>query len=607
MKKPVSVLLASFLIMTFVLTACQAAPAGTVTEKEVVVTQIVEKVVEKVVVATVAPPTAVPVAPTEPQSGGVVKVWLPNSWPEQSQLHWSNWESGWAVSSMIDPWAYVNGDGTMDWRLAEGVEVSADGLTYTMAIRKANFHNGDPVTADDVIYTLETRYSPDLRPLADFQILGEVVGLQEYQKGEAKTIEGIKKVDDQHVSFTLKSVNAGFMKLAFAAIGRVFPPPQPKKVLEKLDRAKLLDGTADYWYTAPIGTGPYKFVKYETDQFIEFARNDDYWGGKVGPDSLIMVISNPDSALVALQKGDLDLVTPVALTEVSRLKAEPTILVQEAKNTGSWWGLEFNRYSQDGLWMNKAAMQAFYYSIDRPGYVASVLQGNGAIRSSWFDGTAYACPTMNNYDFDLVKADEMWTAAGYPKEKRETIEIDLMSWLGNKARLDSLPIWQSNLRKLGFMSNVDLLDNALITAYVNGEGPRGKEWDIHVLWTGPGADPGFIESGLTPGNSNYHTRTWPFSPGADGNKPNAPEYENKRVTELLAQGKAEMDDAKRVKIFQEIDCIWNDELPAITMAAASNMAGTSTRIQGLDWASMAALGQPYMIYKPGNLWIWDGK
>ena len=210
MKNKANMLLTCFLVVSFVLTACQPAPASTT---EVVVTQIVEveKVVEKIVVATDVPPTAVPVVPTEAQSGGTIKVWLPNSWPEQSHLHWSNWESGWAVSPMVDPWAYVNADGTMDWRLAEGVEVSADGLTYTMAIRKANFHNGDPVTADDVIFTLETRYSPDLRPLADLQIMNDIVGLAEYQKGEATTIEGIKKVDDQHVSFTTKAVNAGFM------------------------------------------------------------------------------------------------------------------------------------------------------------------------------------------------------------------------------------------------------------------------------------------------------------------------------------------------------------------------------------------------------------
>ena len=606
MKKSINVFVAVFMVMSVVLTACQPA-AGTVTTKEVVVTQLVEKVVEKVVVATDVPAAAVPVVPTEPQAGGSIRVWLPNSWPEQSHVHWNNWESGWAVSPMVDRWANVNADGSMDWRLAEGVEVSADGLTYTMAIRKANFHNGDPVTADDVIYTLETRYSPDLRPLGDFQIFGEIVGLIEYQAGTAKTIEGIKKVDDQHVSFTLKEVNAGFMKLGFAGIDRMFPPPMPKKVMETLDRAKLLDGTLDYWYTAPIGTGPYKFVKYETDQYIEFARNDDYWGGKVGPDSLFMVISSPDAALVALQKGELDLVTPLSLTEVSRLKADATIAIEEAKNNGSWWGLEFNRYATDGLWKNKAAMQAFYYSIDRPGYVKTVLQGNGAIRSSWFDGTAYACPTINNYEFDLAKADEMWIAAGYPKEKRATIEIDFMSWLGNKARLDSLPIWQSNMRKLGFMSNVDLIDNALIETYVDGEGPRGKEWDIHVLWTGPGADPGFIANGLLADSGNYYTRTWPFKPGADGKKPNAPLYDNKRVVELLGLGKLEMDPAKRTKIFQEIDCIWNDELPAITMAAASNMVGKSLKLQGLDWAGMAALGQPYVVYRAEKLWIWDGK
>ena len=46
-----------------------------------------------------------------------------------------------------------------------------------------------------------------------------------------------------------------------------------------------MDGTAEYWYTNPVGTGPYKFVKYETDQYIEYERNEDYWGGRWGPKS----------------------------------------------------------------------------------------------------------------------------------------------------------------------------------------------------------------------------------------------------------------------------------------------------------------------------------
>jgi ABC-type transport system substrate-binding protein len=138
-----------------------------------------------------------------------------------------------------------------------------------------------------------------------------------------------------------------------------------------------------------------------------------------------------------------------------------------------------------------------------------------------------------------------------------------------------------------------------------GVGPRGQEWDMHVLWYGPGADPGSIDPWLRPGqSSNAYYRTWPVKPDADGKKPGALYYDNPRVTELLDKAKIESDPEKRKAYFQEIDCIWNQELPSFTTVAASNMAAKTPRLQGLDWANMAALGQPSRIWRPGDLWIW---
>ena len=142
---------------------------------------------------------------------------------------------------------------------------------------------------------------------------------------------------------------------------------------------------------------------------------------------------------------------------------------------------------------------------------------------------------MVEYNYDPEKADELWTELGYPKEARGNITIDLMSWLGLKARMDYLPIAQEYLRQMGFKANVDLIDNSLINDYRWGNGPRGKDWDFHVLLFGPGADPASLAPFLTPGNAaNWGYRSWPFPPNPDtGRKDDPYLYDNPRVNELL--------------------------------------------------------------------------
>ena len=266
-----------------------------------------------------------------------------------------------------------------------------------------------------------------------------------------------------------------------------------------------------------------------------------------------------------------------------------------------------NYYTANGLWSNPKAKQAFLYSIDREAYVASILKGYGAVRNSFNDGTAYACPTMVKYKYDPVKADQLWTEVGYPKEKRGDLVIDLMAWQGIKPRLDYMPIAQEYLRKLGFKSNVDIIDNALITDYSQGAGPRGKDWDFHVLLFGPGVDPaGMVAFMLPESTSNWAYRTWPVRPDATtGKKAGVKPYENKRIVELLDLQAKETDPAKRKAYFQEIDCLYNNDLPALTTAAASFLIGTSKRIQGMNWAENAGLGLYTVMYKPGDWWIWD--
>jgi ABC-type transport system substrate-binding protein len=189
---------------------------------------------------------------------------------------------------------------------------------------------------------------------------------------------------------------------------------------------------------------------------------------------------------------------------------------------------------------------------------------------------------------------------------RKETTIDFMSWLGIKARMDYLPIAQEYLRKLGFRSNVDIIDNALIDQYINGSGPRGKDHDFHVLLFGPGVDPQHMGAFVkTDADSNYWLWGLPEEPNPDTGKKEGPVYDNPRIVELFDLAAAETDDAKRTELFQEIDCIWNEEWPFLATAAASFISAKSTRMQGLDWDNLAGLGNWTQMYKPGDWWIWE--
>jgi peptide/nickel transport system substrate-binding protein len=618
-------LIVAVLMLLAILAACGAEPETIIQEVQVEVTRVVTEteivegesvevtrvVVETETIVEEVQVTAVPEEemdepmgepPSEPQSGGDVRVWQPNGWPEQSWPHRSNWESSWAISPMAETLFFPLPDGTMEPILGESVDISDDGLVYTLHLREGvTWHDGEPFTAEDVVYSIHVRMSPDLRPLNGLRQGTTIVDMAAYHDGEAESITGIEALDDHTVQFTLASPDAGFARLFLGEGLEIIP----EHIVSQLDIEAVNSGTADYWYTNPIGTGPYQFVEYVSDQYIEYARYDDYWGGTPGPDRLFMEISTAEVALVKLQRGELHLANPIQATELARLEGVPSIDVLVAENSAQWYGLEMNPLTQDGLWRIPEAKQAFLYSIDRQAYVDSILQGQGTVRHSFFDGTPYACPDMTIYDYQPELATQMWSDLGVvPSE----VTIDMMSWQGLNARRDLLPIAQQFLNAQGFIVNVDFIDNSLIADYREGNGPRGMDWDFHVLLLGPSADPGVILPFISPGSgANFGYRAWPEPPNpATGVKDDAYYYEHPDLPDLLAQAQVETDPEARIEIYQQIDCIWNEEHPAFAIASPSFLAAKSTALQGVDWTNNAGLGFWTRLFRPGDFWVWDG-
>jgi oligopeptide transport system substrate-binding protein len=150
--------------------------------------------------------------------------------------------------------------------LAERWEVSADGTVYTFYLRQnARFHDGRPVTAQDVVYSWERAASPALASDTVLTYLGDIVGVREMADGEVDHIRGLVIVDEQTLQVTIDAPKPYFLlKLTFATAFIV-------------DKANVESG--EEWYRMPNGTGPYKLVEWERFEHKIYEANKDFYLG----------------------------------------------------------------------------------------------------------------------------------------------------------------------------------------------------------------------------------------------------------------------------------------------------------------------------------------
>ena len=160
--------------------------------------------------------------------------------------------------------------------LAEGWEVSPDGKTYTFHLRQnARFHNGKPVTAQDVLYSLERSASPALASDTALTYLGDIAGIWEYALGETQHIAGLNLIDDHTIQITIDAPKPYFLlKLTY-----------PTAFV--LDKENVESG--EEWYRQPNGTGPYRLIEWVRFERMVYEANADFY---LGAPSIQYIIVN---------------------------------------------------------------------------------------------------------------------------------------------------------------------------------------------------------------------------------------------------------------------------------------------------------------------------
>lgn len=450
--------------------------------------------------------------------------------------------------------------------LAEKYEFSDDKLTLTFNLRKGvKWHDGEEFTADDVAFTFTSIADPKYTG-SRFNEISKIVGAQDYHDGKSDSISGIKVIDPNTISFTYTEVYAPALS-NFSQRGII-----PKHIWSKVDIADW-ENQSDL-LNKPIGTGPFKLTDFKADQYVELAKNDSYFGGTPKIDKFIFKVTNTETELSELAKGDIDVVTLSSIKEEELKELKEAGIKIEEKPSANYQFMTMN--SNGEFFKDKKVRQAITYAINRKGMVTSLLEDHGQVVNAPLSlaGWAYPKSGLNNYDYNVEKAKELLKDSGWNENNGvlekdgKKFEVELVVPTGNKSREQSAPIIQQNLKDIGITVNISTMDVASAMAKTKGEG----DYDMALL--------GFTLE-VDPGDAN---RYWSSSI-ANGSQFNFSNFINSKSDELIDNATKTVDRDERKQIYAEWAQLINEEAPYVFLYSQNDVRAYNPKLEGYKYSA----------------------
>jgi peptide/nickel transport system substrate-binding protein len=311
--------------------------------------------------------------------------------------------------------------------LAESWSASEDALTYDFVLRPGvTFHNGDPVTAEDVKFSFE-RYRG-----ASAKVLHERVAV-------------VETPDARHVRFRLKQPWPDFLTYYVSATGAGWIVP--KKYVERVGD--------DGFKRAPVGAGPYKFVSFTPGRELVLEAFEGYWR-KVPNVRRLVLRSIPDETtrLAALKRGEVDIVYSIRGELADELERTKGLTLKPAVIIGMYWLYFADQWDEKSPWHDPRVRLAAYLAIDRKTINQAITLGHSRITGSIIpDGfDFYWAPPPPTYD--PARAKQLLAAAGYPNG------FDAGDYHCDSAYADLGEAVLNNLQEVGIRTRLRPLERA---------------------------------------------------------------------------------------------------------------------------------------------------
>lgn len=437
-----------------------------------------------------------------------------------------------------------------------------DDTTLEVQLRQGvMFHNGEEMTADDVVYTFNR--------IIQENAIEHPEPHTSPRKGLIAPLEAVEKVDDYTVHFTFSGVWPPAMQL----MGHQQIVPQG--YLEEV-------GTEGF-VAQPIGAGPFRFVEGQLDDQIVLERFADYWGG--APDlepvgaacvdrAIFRVIPEASTRVAALLAGEVDIIQAVPADLIDTLTQTEGIQVKTAPGTQPKW-IELNVTAAPFDDVN--VRQAMNYAIDKDLIIEAVYGGRAVpLPGPLSPYNNFVNEALTPYPYDPDRALALLTEAGWSDSDGDgTLDKDGQPLTFT---IDTLEEWRAlaeavagMYREIGIDASVRFWEYSVISPQLLACERQAYLDD----WGDSAFDPvGHFEA-------KWHT----WLEGQPYGRGNFSCYSNARVDELIQAGETEADEASRQELYDEAQQLIYDEAPAVFLILPEEVEAASARVQNWEPAA----------------------
>lgn len=297
------------------------------------------------------------------------------------------------VSLIYSSLLKYNDEGKLVPDLAKSYEISSDGLNYTVYLKdNIMWHDGKKLTADDVVYTIETAQNSDYGSSQRVSWQGVTV-----QNVNATTI--IFKLNNKYAQF-LNNLTLGIL---------------PKHVWEKV---QPINFSSSEYNLKPVGSGPYIFDKLQKDnlgqiQSYQLRVNKDYYDGRAYIDEILIKFYDSESSMIeAYNKNDVQELFMVSPQNLGKIKFKQRLNIKELKMP-RYYGVFFNQSENTAL-ADKNVRLAINHATDKDAIIDKVIGGKGtAIYSPLIENVLDVDQDIPKYLHDLDQAKKILSASGW--------------------------------------------------------------------------------------------------------------------------------------------------------------------------------------------------
>jgi len=441
-------------------------------------------------------------------------------------------------------------------QLAEEWEVSDDGMVLTFHLREgATFHNGDPVTAAAVKYSLNRVLTMNQPPT--------------WMLSQMMDLDSTQVVDDYTVEIHLTSPYAAALGVLTHTVASIVNPT----VVEA--NGGIVADDENLWMNqneGGAGSGPYILDKWIPAERLVFERYDDYWGekGKIKTIECPIVLEMATRVMV-LRAGDADIHPYFPAVNVPEVEGADNLIIESYPT----FDVNFVALGCRGPLEDKVVRQAISYAFPYQDVIDYVYLGyasplTGAVPAGMYG--YYDIPEEQRYKLDIDKANQLlddagwvWPSdpgVGFRHKNYELLDMEVLLPIGDEVRVQTALLWQAELKKIGFNLIIREIVWAIAYRVVRAHESEG----MMTGWLPDYPDP-----------DNYADAIL----GADNSDAiYGSSYSNPVMDALITAAKIEVDPVDRAQLYQQIQILTVDDAPYIWTAQAENVVVLNERVKG---------------------------